>query len=486
MFGNVLAVLAGLADAPATRRTLDALTKARVNDPYPVRAVTRPIKRSNSLWRPYMARHRQNFVWQYHNGGIWPMVGGFWVTALAEAGRTGAVGARETGAGVRTRRVGIHRMAAREDDRAPRNARAILERRGIPHRPGRGARRRRGLRAAATECRMTPHELPALTEVLAAVVAAVEAEGEHLLAEFPLPGGPGGAGLKAPIDVGNRAAPARGAGGDAPCSTATRPANALRELGDQALGPPADHGRRPPGRPPQGTPGWSISAGLVRDRRRCRPWCTRPASPRPRTRDLRLGRRCGTAAPQRSDGGLRFAPRHARAGRHCIRHGQLGLASGELLACRRTGALRGPREHCAPHGACGGGRRRRHPVDPRGERIRHRRRRRAAARFRRRGARLQRQGSRVCRPARRPRQRLLRRRATGGGAAGALRVERRGQGGTPSPAHLHRLPENIRRAAARACAGLPARPGGRRRLAFADGTRERRDYRTRAFPASQV
>jgi glycogen debranching enzyme len=35
-----------------------------------------------------MARHRQNFVWQYHNGGIWPMVGGFWITALVKAGRT--------------------------------------------------------------------------------------------------------------------------------------------------------------------------------------------------------------------------------------------------------------------------------------------------------------------------------------------------------------------------------------------------------------
>jgi glycogen debranching enzyme len=34
-----------------------------------------------------MARHRQNYVWQYHNGGIWPMVGGFWVTALVAAGR---------------------------------------------------------------------------------------------------------------------------------------------------------------------------------------------------------------------------------------------------------------------------------------------------------------------------------------------------------------------------------------------------------------
>jgi glycogen debranching enzyme len=87
VFGNVLAVLMGLTDKRATKRTLDALTKARVNDPFPVRAVTHPIKQQSSLWRPYMARHRQNHVWQYHNGGIWPMVGGFWVAALAGAGR---------------------------------------------------------------------------------------------------------------------------------------------------------------------------------------------------------------------------------------------------------------------------------------------------------------------------------------------------------------------------------------------------------------
>ena len=87
VFGNVLAVLLGLADARASRRTLDALTRSRAHDPYPVRAVTRPIKRASTLWRPYMARHRQNLAWQYHNGGIWPMVGGFWVAALAACGR---------------------------------------------------------------------------------------------------------------------------------------------------------------------------------------------------------------------------------------------------------------------------------------------------------------------------------------------------------------------------------------------------------------
>ena len=34
-----------------------------------------------------MARHGQNLAWQYHNGGVWPMIGGFWVAALAGNGR---------------------------------------------------------------------------------------------------------------------------------------------------------------------------------------------------------------------------------------------------------------------------------------------------------------------------------------------------------------------------------------------------------------
>jgi len=88
VFGNILAVLLGLCDPVAVDRTLNALTHSQASSPYPIRAVTNPIKQSHSLWRPYMARHRQNFVWQYHNGGIWPMVGGFWVAALVAAGRT--------------------------------------------------------------------------------------------------------------------------------------------------------------------------------------------------------------------------------------------------------------------------------------------------------------------------------------------------------------------------------------------------------------
>jgi glycogen debranching enzyme len=86
VFGNVLAVLCGLADAAAAKRTLDALDRARVGEPWPVRVVCDPILEESVFWRPYMSRHKQNLAWQYHNGGIWPFVGGFWVTALAERG----------------------------------------------------------------------------------------------------------------------------------------------------------------------------------------------------------------------------------------------------------------------------------------------------------------------------------------------------------------------------------------------------------------
>ncbi len=87
VFGNVLAVLCGALAPSACRRTLDALLAARVHEPHPVRAVVEPIRKQSALWRPYMARHRQNSAWQYHNGGVWPMIGGFWVAALARNGR---------------------------------------------------------------------------------------------------------------------------------------------------------------------------------------------------------------------------------------------------------------------------------------------------------------------------------------------------------------------------------------------------------------
>lgn len=87
VFGNVLAVLFGLAGDEMARRIVDSIDAERASDPYPVRVVLHPLSRQHELWRPYMARHQQNLVHQYHNGGIWPFVGGYWVMALAKLGR---------------------------------------------------------------------------------------------------------------------------------------------------------------------------------------------------------------------------------------------------------------------------------------------------------------------------------------------------------------------------------------------------------------
>lgn len=87
VFGNVLAIQSGLADAAMGARIAQTITAADADAPYPVRVVLHPLTRQHDLWRRYMERHQQNLVHQYHNGGIWPFVGGFWVMALAQLGQ---------------------------------------------------------------------------------------------------------------------------------------------------------------------------------------------------------------------------------------------------------------------------------------------------------------------------------------------------------------------------------------------------------------
>ena len=86
VFGNVLALLCGLADEAMSERIVAAISAARASEPWPIRVTLHPLTPQHELWRRYMARHQQNNVHQYHNGGIWPFVGGFWVMALARAG----------------------------------------------------------------------------------------------------------------------------------------------------------------------------------------------------------------------------------------------------------------------------------------------------------------------------------------------------------------------------------------------------------------
>ncbi|MGE5526515.1 MAG: glycoside hydrolase 100 family protein [Rhodospirillaceae bacterium] len=96
VFGNLLAVLCGLAGDARASGIMHSLESAGIEHPQSVRVTLTPIEPYSPLWRTYMGRHRQNMVYQYHNGGCWPMVGGFWVMALSSVGdRRGAHAALE-------------------------------------------------------------------------------------------------------------------------------------------------------------------------------------------------------------------------------------------------------------------------------------------------------------------------------------------------------------------------------------------------------
>ena len=83
-FGNILACLTGLATKERATLITDFVLRAGVNKPYPIKVLYPPIYPGEPDWRTYMAKGRQNYPWQYHNGGVWPFIGGFWVWWLTK------------------------------------------------------------------------------------------------------------------------------------------------------------------------------------------------------------------------------------------------------------------------------------------------------------------------------------------------------------------------------------------------------------------
>jgi glycogen debranching enzyme len=87
VFGNLLAILFGVANPAQEKRILDYLEQVGISDPFPVRVIHPVIYPGNKDWREYYRNNNLNLPEQYHNGGIWPFVGGFYVAALVKAGR---------------------------------------------------------------------------------------------------------------------------------------------------------------------------------------------------------------------------------------------------------------------------------------------------------------------------------------------------------------------------------------------------------------
>ncbi len=86
MLGNLLAVLCGVADPERSQTILRYLYQIGAACPYPTKAIHPAILPGHPDWREYYRSRNLNLPHQYHNGGIWPMIGGFHIAALIAVG----------------------------------------------------------------------------------------------------------------------------------------------------------------------------------------------------------------------------------------------------------------------------------------------------------------------------------------------------------------------------------------------------------------
>lgn len=82
--GNLLAILAGVAERTQTDTILDLIARHRL-DRWPAVSLVPPVRPGDPDWRDYYGM--LNVPDHYHNGGVWPFIGGFYVAALVKACR---------------------------------------------------------------------------------------------------------------------------------------------------------------------------------------------------------------------------------------------------------------------------------------------------------------------------------------------------------------------------------------------------------------
>ncbi|MFQ5612989.1 MAG: HAD family hydrolase [Anaerolineae bacterium] len=87
VYANLLAGLVGLLDGQKMEQLFYFLWGVGINAPYPVKCFYPPILSGASDWKDYFITNFLNLPDHYHNGGIWPFIGGLWVRFLAHCDR---------------------------------------------------------------------------------------------------------------------------------------------------------------------------------------------------------------------------------------------------------------------------------------------------------------------------------------------------------------------------------------------------------------
>lgn len=86
VFGNVLAFLMNVLDADRARASFKFMWGVGVNDPWPVQNLYPVVQAGDPDWKPYYTVNLLNLPHHYHNGGVWPFIGGMWVRFIHRLG----------------------------------------------------------------------------------------------------------------------------------------------------------------------------------------------------------------------------------------------------------------------------------------------------------------------------------------------------------------------------------------------------------------
>lgn len=84
--GNVLAFLHDVTTPQQAAQTFRFMWGVGVNDPHPIANLYPAVTGGDKDWRSYYAVNLLNLPHHYHNGGIWPFVGGHWVRFINKLG----------------------------------------------------------------------------------------------------------------------------------------------------------------------------------------------------------------------------------------------------------------------------------------------------------------------------------------------------------------------------------------------------------------
>lgn len=86
VLANVLAFLTNLIDVDRARTAFRFMWGVGASQPYPVANLYPAVQSGDPDWRPYYTVNLLNLPHHYHNGGIWPFVGGLWVRFIHRLG----------------------------------------------------------------------------------------------------------------------------------------------------------------------------------------------------------------------------------------------------------------------------------------------------------------------------------------------------------------------------------------------------------------